>query len=94
MSSATFDDNQNAKSKGRQGNRREGGGCGQGLGADLLTEGNDFVVDWEKSQLLWGKPERKLSRVVLHKNAEESLDRAEDGAMNHDGLNQQVRKRV
>ena len=45
-----------------------------------------FFADGDEAYLDGGEPHREGAGVVLDEDAEEALDRAEEGAVDHDGL--------
>ena len=56
------------------------------FGFDLVSVGVMAFADGNKANLDRGEPEGERSRVVLDEDAEESLDGAKEGAVDHDGL--------
>mmetsp|Transcript_9567 Transcript_9567/g.20380 ORF Transcript_9567/g.20380 Transcript_9567/m.20380 type:complete len:233 (-) Transcript_9567:1491-2189(-) len=57
-----------------------GHGLGHGLGI-----GRDLIVEGEEANLCGCHPQGEGARVVLNQDAEEALDGAKDGAVDHDG---------
>src|SRR5271156_203279 len=52
----------------------------------LLRVVDEFSAYGQHGSLHWSQPDRKSPRVVLNQDSEESLDRAEQRAMHHQGL--------
>ncbi len=60
--------------------------CGFELSFDLGGVGGVALADGDEADLHGREPEREGSGVVLDEHAEEALHRAEERAVNHDGL--------
>eukprot|EP00964_Phaeocystis_antarctica_P016269 scaffold8988_cov50-Phaeocystis_antarctica.AAC.1 len=57
-----------------------------GHGFDLCAVGQEVVAHGQQPQLRRREPQGEVAGGALDEHAEEALERAEDGAVQHDGL--------